>query len=161
MWPDKCWGEWNYHILWSAGSRLTEAAHNTICLCCCKSTRPACVQLVIHWHSHVLLPPIILLHLWLHIMKAKHRSSQSFWEKREVLSFFYPKAQWLQPSPAVQETWVQFFPSFEELGPCCSQPWAVPLGGGCNKPQHILGFLQTPMLPQWYFCLIYFWCFLV
>lgn len=109
MWPNKCWGEWNYHVLWSAGCRLAEAAHDTICLHCCKSIRLAHIQAVIHQYSRVLLPPIILFHLWLHIIKAKHRSSQSFKKKRELLSSFYPKAQWLQHSPAVQETWFSSF----------------------------------------------------
>lgn len=155
MWPGKCWGEWNYHILWSASCRLTEAAHTTICFHCSKSPGLACVQLVIHQHSLVVLPPTILFNFWLHLKKANHRSSQGFCRKREVLFLFYPKAQWLQPLPSVWETWVEFILSFVELDLCCPQAWAVPSGGGCNKPQHILGFLQTPTLAQWWFCLTY------
>lgn len=76
-------------------------------------------------------------------MKPKHRRSRNFMQRREVLSLVSPKAQWLQCSPAVWDTWVQFLTSLQELDPCCSQPWALPSGEGWSKPWHILGFLQT------------------
>ena len=99
MLPNKCWGEWNYNVLWSADCRFAEVAHNTICLHCCKSTRLARVQLAIYQYSQVLLPSIVLFHFWLRIMKPKHRSSQSFRKKREVLCYFTLKPKYFSTHP--------------------------------------------------------------